>query len=98
MRRIDLYTRAARTSYNLNRWVCLRIDAIGALFASGLAVYLVYFQSRGAADTGFSLNMAGKNTSLADPLQAHLAPKVGFSGMIIWWVRTLNEFEVQANR
>ena len=75
MRRINVYTSAARTSYNLNRWVCIRIDALGALFASGLAVCLVYFQSRGAANTGFSLNMAGKNTLFAVPSQAHLALK-----------------------
>ncbi|KAJ2927022.1 hypothetical protein H1R20_g10047, partial [Candolleomyces eurysporus] len=80
MRRINLYTRAARTVYILNRWVCIRIDTMGALFSSGLAVYLVYFQSQGAANTGFSLNMA-----------------VGFSGVILWWVRVLNEFEVQGN-
>ncbi|KAK0198511.1 hypothetical protein F5146DRAFT_1100167 [Armillaria mellea] len=76
--RINRYTRTARTFYNLNRWVCIRIDALGGLFAAALAVYLVYFQDRTASTTGFSLNMA-----------------IGFSGLILWWVRTLNEFEVQ---
>jgi len=62
--RIDRYTRTARTLYNLNRWINVRGDAIGAAFFSGLAGYLVY--GTGAIDKpgsapniGFSLNMAG---------------------------------------
>jgi ABC-type multidrug transport system fused ATPase/permease subunit len=80
--RIDRYTRAARTFYNLNRWVCVRIDGLGALFTAGLAAYLVYGGSAmsEAHSTGFSLNMA-----------------IGFSSMILWWVRILNEFEVSGN-
>ncbi|KAG6866019.1 hypothetical protein C0991_009427 [Blastosporella zonata] len=78
--RINRYTRAARTFYNLNRWICVRIDAFGALFAASLAAYLVYFQNQQASNTGFSINMA-----------------VGFSGMILWWVRVFNDFEVQGN-
>ena len=61
MNRINRYTRASRSFYNLNRWVCIRIDAMGGLFASGLAAYLLYSQSHGAANTGFSLNMAGES-------------------------------------
>lgn len=76
--RINKYTRAARTFFNLNRWICIRIDALGGLFAASLAAYLVYGHTKAAETTGFSLNMA-----------------VGFSGMILWWVRILNEFEVQ---
>ncbi|KAI0329604.1 multidrug resistance-associated ABC transporter [Cubamyces sp. BRFM 1775] len=76
-RRIDRYVRAGRTFYNLNRWVSVRIEALGALFAACLAAYLVYGSHARAANTGFSLNMA-----------------VGFSGMILWWIRILNEFEV----
>ncbi|KAI0758154.1 multidrug resistance-associated ABC transporter [Fomes fomentarius] len=79
-RRIDRYVRAARTFYNLNRWVSIRIDALGALFASCLAAYLVYGSSARAAHTGFSLNMA-----------------VGFSSMILWWIRIANEAEVNGN-
>ncbi|KAF8058246.1 hypothetical protein FPV67DRAFT_1565726 [Lyophyllum atratum] len=78
LNRINRYTRSARTFYNLNRWICIRIDTLGALFAASLATFLVYYQSQRASNTGFSLNMA-----------------VGFSGMILWWVRVLNDFEVQ---
>ncbi len=46
--------------YNLNRWICIRIDAFGGLFAAALATYLVYFQDQAAATTGFSLNMASE--------------------------------------
>ncbi|KAJ6575530.1 hypothetical protein B0H10DRAFT_2168545 [Mycena sp. CBHHK59/15] len=80
LERIDRYTRTARTFYNLNRWICVRIDALGGLFAASLAYYLVYFQSHTPANIGFSLNMA-----------------IGFSGMILWWVRVLNDFEIQGN-
>ncbi|KAH9854915.1 multidrug resistance-associated ABC transporter [Lenzites betulinus] len=79
-RRIDRYVRAGRTFYNLNRWVSIRIECLGALFAACLAAYLVYGNHARAANTGFSLNMA-----------------VGFSGMILWWIRILNEFEVNGN-
>jgi uncharacterized integral membrane protein len=59
LRRINHYTRAARTFYNLNRWICVRIDTISGMFAASLAAYLVYFQGHSAASIGFSLNMAG---------------------------------------
>lgn len=77
-KRIDKYTRTARTYYNLNRWIDVRIDALGSLFSASLAAYLVYGQPQNASNVGFSLNMA-----------------IGFSGMILWWVRLLNMFEVQ---
>ncbi|EJD51853.1 ATP-binding cassette transporter [Auricularia subglabra TFB-10046 SS5] len=81
MRRIDKYVRASRSFYNLNRWICIRVDAIGGLFAAGLAAYLIYGpQTPDAARTGFSLVMA-----------------VAFSGMILWFVRVLNMFEVEGN-
>ncbi|EJT98573.1 P-loop containing nucleoside triphosphate hydrolase protein [Dacryopinax primogenitus] len=81
VRRIDIYSRPARTFYNLNRWISVRIDVLGGLFAAGLASYLVYKQAYvGASNIGFSLNMA-----------------VGLAGMILWWVRVLNEFEIAGN-
>ncbi|KAJ4476620.1 hypothetical protein J3R30DRAFT_3759412 [Lentinula aciculospora] len=80
LRRIDKFTRAARTFYNLNRWITIRVDVLGALLSCVLAAYLVYHRGQSASNTGFSLNMA-----------------VGFSSLILWWVRTLNEFEVQGN-
>ncbi|KAG2023135.1 ATP-binding cassette transporter [Coprinopsis cinerea AmutBmut pab1-1] len=80
LKRINRYTRAARVFYNLNRWICIRVDVLGGLFASSLAAYLIYFRDHSASNIGFSLNMA-----------------VGFSTMILWWIRIVNEFEVQGN-
>ena len=86
LRRIDRLTRAARTLNNLNRWIAVRVDAVGAIFSSALAVYLVYGTGAAnkpgsAANVGFSLNMA-----------------IGFTRAIMWWVRCWNEFEVSGNR
>ncbi|KAH9986083.1 hypothetical protein BJV74DRAFT_845474 [Russula compacta] len=80
-RRIDKYSRAGRAFYNMNRWVSLRVDFLGGLFAAGLAAYLIYVPNERAlpSDTGFSLTMA-----------------IGFSGMILWWVRIFNDFEVNS--
>ncbi|CAE6487644.1 unnamed protein product [Rhizoctonia solani] len=81
LKRVNKYTRAGRTFYNLNRWISVRMDALGGIFAAGLAAYLVYVDpSPDASNTGFSLNRA-----------------VLLSASIIWWVRVLNEFEVQGN-
>ena len=58
LKRIDHYSRTARTSWNLNRWIGFRIDVLGASFTAGLAAYLVYRKAVSAANTGLSLNMA----------------------------------------
>jgi hypothetical protein len=60
LERINKYTRAARTFYNLNRWICIRIDALGGLFAASLATFLIYIPSHKTDFAGFSLNMAGE--------------------------------------
>ncbi|KAI0291829.1 hypothetical protein BC826DRAFT_1105763 [Russula brevipes] len=78
-KRIDKYSRAGRSFYNMNS---LRIDFLGGLFAASLAAYLIYMPNKHAlpSDTGFSLTMA-----------------IGFSAMILWWVRIFNDFEVNSN-
>ena len=43
-------------------YLLIRIEALGSLFASCLAAYLVYGTRARAANTGFSLNMAGMFT------------------------------------
>jgi len=55
---IDHYSRTARASWIANRWIGLRIDAIGAAFRAALAHYLIYGRSLSAANAGFSLNMS----------------------------------------
>ncbi|KAJ3564413.1 hypothetical protein NP233_g8310 [Leucocoprinus birnbaumii] len=64
LERINRYTRAARVFYNLNRWVCVRIDTIGGLFAAALGTYLVYIKPSSPSSVGFSLNMAVSFSSL----------------------------------
>ncbi|KAJ7185322.1 multidrug resistance-associated ABC transporter [Mycena filopes] len=56
--KIDRYTRAARNYYDLNRWVGIRIDILGALFAASLTAYLVYIKQSSAGETGFLVNQA----------------------------------------
>ncbi|EJC98975.1 multidrug resistance-associated ABC transporter [Fomitiporia mediterranea MF3/22] len=80
LNRINTFTRCSRIFFDLNRWVALRIQVLGAIFSSALAAYLVYGDDHGpgtASDTGFSLNLA-----------------VGFSTMILSWIRALNDYEV----
>ncbi|KAF8214920.1 P-loop containing nucleoside triphosphate hydrolase protein [Mycena galopus ATCC 62051] len=62
--RIDRYTRAARNYYNLNLWIAVRIDFLGAMFSASLATYLVYIKNTSAGDSGFLLNMAITFTSM----------------------------------
>ncbi|TFK76776.1 hypothetical protein BDN72DRAFT_873327 [Pluteus cervinus] len=78
--RIDRYIRAQRSFYDLNRWITIRVDGLGAAFSAGLAAWLVYGRSTTASNTGFSINMA-----------------IGFSTMILWWIRMVNGAEVEAN-
>jgi hypothetical protein len=59
----------------------IRIDALGGLFTSGLAAYLLYHGLPSVADTGFSLNMA-----------------IASTGMILYCIRILNDFEISGNR
>ncbi|KAJ6504576.1 P-loop containing nucleoside triphosphate hydrolase protein [Mycena vitilis] len=56
--KIDRYTRAARNYYNLNRWISVRVEILGAIFSASLASYLVYITKTRAGDTGFLINMA----------------------------------------
>lgn len=58
LKRLDHYVRIVEMTYNLNRWLGLRIDSLGVLFTISLASYLVYGNNPlGAANTGFTLNM-----------------------------------------
>lgn len=56
--RLDHFTRLSRISNNLNLWIAVRMDFLGAGFTAALATYLVYGPPVGASNTGFSLNMA----------------------------------------
>ncbi len=94
--RINHYSRAARTFYNLSRWISLRLDVLSAFFASALAVYLLYFQNYSAATTGFSLNMGGKYFCSLGPELSLMVVIVGFSMLTLYLVQILNGFEIQS--
>ncbi|KAF7798640.1 hypothetical protein EIP86_009863 [Pleurotus ostreatoroseus] len=98
-RRIDRYSRPARTFFNLNRWVCIRIETLAGIFAASLGAYLVYWGGETASNTGFSLTMAGEYYSERNGTTNvfFTLSQVGFSGMILWWIRLLNDFEVSGN-
>ncbi|KAF8199828.1 hypothetical protein K438DRAFT_1918479 [Mycena galopus ATCC 62051] len=56
--RINRLSRVSRINMNLNRWIIVRIDTLGSIFAASLAYFLVYFQDQRPENIGFSLNMA----------------------------------------
>nr|GAT43190.1 ATP-binding cassette transporter [Mycena chlorophos] len=62
--KINRYTRAARSFYNLNRWVSVRVDILGGILSSGLAAYLVYIRPTSAGDMGFVINMCMTATQM----------------------------------
>ncbi|KDQ18018.1 hypothetical protein BOTBODRAFT_155037 [Botryobasidium botryosum FD-172 SS1] len=81
LRRIERTIRSARTLYNMNRWIGIRMDLLGGLFTTGLAAYLIYGgHSSDASDVGFSLTIS-----------------LALSSMILDWVRITNDLEVQSN-
>ncbi|KAH9846280.1 P-loop containing nucleoside triphosphate hydrolase protein [Lenzites betulinus] len=57
-KRVDRYSRVYIMHENFNRWMSARMDFVGTVYATSLAVYLVYVSRLSASDTGFSLNMA----------------------------------------
>ncbi|VDB85429.1 unnamed protein product [Peniophora sp. CBMAI 1063] len=82
-KRIEGYTRYSRMFWNLELWIGTRNDALGALFSSGLGLYMVYGPSGamiGASKIGFSLTIASF-----------------FSSQILWWVRLFNLFVIEGN-
>ena len=58
LKRINHYSRMSKTSYNLNRWIAVRTDLLGATFTAGLASYLFLKGEKSAAVIGFSLTMS----------------------------------------
>lgn len=57
MKRADALVRASFTFFDINRWVSVRIDSLGGLFAAAVTIYFVYFSSVQAGYVGFTLSM-----------------------------------------
>ncbi|KAF8311050.1 ATP-binding cassette transporter [Clavulina sp. PMI_390] len=81
LRHVDAYMRSSRAFYNLNRWISVRVDFMGAIFSASLAIHLVYYvKATNASITGLQLSQA-----------------IAFSSLLLWWVRYANDMEVSAN-
>ena len=96
-KRVNRWIRAARTFTSLTKWFSIRSELLAAIFNAGLATYLVYGSSADAAAIGFTLSMSGSLTCCVDDdmnAEVLLLILVVFSGLIQWWVRYFNEFEV----
>ncbi|KZS96534.1 P-loop containing nucleoside triphosphate hydrolase protein [Sistotremastrum niveocremeum HHB9708] len=64
LRRIDDYSRTTRTSYNLNRWIAVRMDTLGAVFSATVAAYLVYGRDLNSGSVGFTLSLISAFSSM----------------------------------
>ncbi|KAJ3814679.1 P-loop containing nucleoside triphosphate hydrolase protein [Lentinula aff. lateritia] len=79
--RIDAWLRPGLPSFNVNRWIGIRVDALAGIFTAALGAYLVYGNNgTSAANTGFSMTMA-----------------VGFTSLTLIWIRIYNATELEAN-
>ncbi|KAJ4491264.1 P-loop containing nucleoside triphosphate hydrolase protein [Lentinula edodes] len=79
--RIDAWLRPGLPSFNVNRWIGIRVDALAGIFTAALGAYLVYGDNgTSAANTGFSMTMA-----------------VGFTSLTLIWIRIYNATELEAN-
>jgi len=70
-------------NWDLNRWITLRVDALGNLFSCCLGAYFVYNSGSDqmtASNSGFELSLA-----------------VYFGNLVLGWVRMANLFETQGN-
>lgn len=50
--------RASMAFYDLNRWVSVRLDFLGAVFSCAVASYLVYGSTSPAGSVGFTMSIA----------------------------------------
>jgi len=80
--KVDNYSRASRVFNDLARWIAIRVDVLGGLFAALLGIYFVYTPNTGVStsNSAFTLTMA-----------------VGFGRMVLGFVQILNMFEVNGN-
>ncbi|KAH9851409.1 multidrug resistance-associated ABC transporter [Lenzites betulinus] len=56
--RVDKYSRSSFTYNGLNRWISVRVDAMGVMLSVILAAYLVYGPHISASNAGFAMTMA----------------------------------------
>lgn len=56
-KKVNLYTRASLALYDSNRWVAVRVESLGGLFAGSVSVYFIYGSNMPAGYIGFTLSM-----------------------------------------
>lgn len=94
-RRVSKFYLLAVYSFDSSSWIGVRLNVLGAAFASALAAYLVYGDHHySPANIGFSLNMAGEQSCSNSRTTTDVAFEVAFSGIILFWIRVMNDFEV----
>ncbi|PPQ71819.1 hypothetical protein CVT26_007733 [Gymnopilus dilepis] len=102
LKRIDHYTKVSKTSYDLNRWIGVRIDFLGAVFACSLAGYLLYLKTSTNLQGGSNEGSEGTPERGGGGLTAgdvgfSLTMALEFCALILWLVRYWNFLEVDAN-
>ncbi|KDR82057.1 hypothetical protein GALMADRAFT_240518 [Galerina marginata CBS 339.88] len=82
LEKVDNYSRANRVFNDLTRWIGIRVDALGGVFAILLGLWFVYNPNTGVStsNSAFTLTMS-----------------VGFGRMVLAFVQILNQFEVSGN-
>lgn len=104
--KIDDYTRANRVFNDLNRWIGIRVNALGGLFACFLGIYFVYGNPGvNTSNTAFTLStpcsLAPFQMEMSDfcflVMMMMIAMAVGFGQLILFFVQMLNMFEVNGN-
>ena len=55
--KIDLLSRSSYCFYDINRWVSIRMDALGAIFSGVIASYLIFSGNLEAGFAGFTLSV-----------------------------------------
>jgi hypothetical protein len=53
---MNTYTRLTRNFYNINRWVGIRVDALGAAYSAIVAAAVVYGGLISVGNAGFALS------------------------------------------
>ncbi|OCB86631.1 P-loop containing nucleoside triphosphate hydrolase protein [Sanghuangporus baumii] len=56
-KRIDVLARTSYCFYDINRWISIRMDSLGAVFAGVVASYLAYGSKFSAGYAGFTLSI-----------------------------------------
>ncbi len=55
--KVNLYTRASLALYDTNRWISVRVETLGGLFAATVSIYFIYGSNMPAGYIGFTLSM-----------------------------------------